>query len=232
MMCNMQKEGDGMGVLKVFGIIAAFVFIVFVMIIAMLGFGVFSLVTSIGSYVVEEANTPVKQQLVMQQGRPTVVVPLREQRGIKYDHLDVCTPHQKPGEDGFDPDIDGNGLLSTSTCSNRGCTVTFDIDEDDRVPEYVSISVRSPDGTCRSTTFPTKEHLTVLEYKATVEFTGALLDALALKSTEYKVGSAQSNGHTVWQFMGTKKASFSYPKKVSGDRLLIDGKPVADIRFE
>jgi hypothetical protein len=207
----------------VIGVIAAFVVIV----ITVLGFGI----AKSAEAVVEAANQEVVQEIVQAGGKTTIVVPLAEETGIKYDNIKLCKPQEHAEEMFFESVVVGSGLSPSTSCVNDNCTVSIGMDNSQNAPEDIFMYVRDAGGQCEKTRFSTKGHFDTLGYKATIEFTDGLVQALGVNSGDYQVSSMYSNGYTSWQLMGTKKVSLSYTTKTASDTLMIDGRAKAEIQF-
>ena len=75
---------------------------------------------------------------------------------------------------------------------------------------------------CKQQRFETQGHESVIKYEARIEFTEALLQALHITTSEYKIGATHCNEVSLWQMMGNRKALFAYDSKRDGDELTID----------
>jgi hypothetical protein len=213
--------------LKIAGIVAGAVVLLVVITVTLIGFGV----AKSAEAIVETANKEVVQEIVRNGGKTTIVVPLIEKVGLKYENVKLCTPKEHADEMFFEPVVAGTGLLPSTSCVNGSCTVLISMDSVQNAPEDVFMYVQDSSGQCEKTRFSTKGHFEALGYQATIEFTDELVQALGITNADYRVGSMNSKGIASWQIMGTKKASLSYASKMASDSLKIDDQIKAQIRF-
>jgi hypothetical protein len=214
--------------LKIAGIVVAVIALLVVVAVTVLGFGI----AKSAEAIVETANQEVVQEIVQGGGKTIIVVPLTEEVGIKYENVKLCTPQEHAEEMFFESVVVGSGLSPSTSCIHNNCTVSIGMDNIQNAPEDIFMYVLDSRGHCEKIRFSTKGHFDTLGYKATIEFTDELMQALGINSADYQVSSMNSNGYTSWQLMGTRKVAFSYPAKTASDSLKIDGRVKAQIQFK
>jgi hypothetical protein len=213
---------------KIAGIIIAVIALFVVTVVTVVGFGV----AKTAEAVVETANQEVVQEIMHADGQTTIVVPLIEEMGIKYENIALCTPPEHAEEMFFESVVAGSGLSAGSTCFNHNCTVSIGADDIQNIPEDIFMYVQDASGQCKKRRFATEGHIATLGYKATIEFTDELMQALGIDGDDYHVSSTNSMGYSAWQLMGTKKVSLSYPAKLPSDNLKINEQVKARIQFQ
>jgi hypothetical protein len=198
-----------------------------IVLIMLMGYGI----TKGAEAIVEKANPDVEQEIVYADGKPRIIVPLRNSTGVQYEHVALCTPPERQN-DNFFKRVTAEKASSTSTmCVDGFCTVTIGIPEHQEKPHAVFMYVRGLNGACKKKAFTTKDHFTILERKATIEFTDELKHALGISGDAYEISSEHSAGRMEWQLMGTKKVTLSYPEKPASDVLFINAEAAAEIQF-
>lgn len=207
--------------------IAVFILIIALLIIlffAMLGFGIFSSAKSI----VDLANQDINQTIFKTNNQINIIVPLKEEIGIRYKNINLCSIEDK--EDLTIVSI--AGTTSSTCCLNDICTVTIELNEDTKIPSHIYMYENST-GVCKKTKFQTEGHIVPINYAATIEFTDELLQMSNIdESKEYNVKSMNSNGTFSYQLLGSKKVSLSYEKKIKSDILLVDKKEIVNIIYK
>ena len=210
--------------------------------IAGLGIGVFIAYIMIvffatNSDVFSQENEPdqskqSRPQQIANHGSSTEInVALEERMGLKFKHVNLCTPAAHKDEHFFKTVLVEKGQASTS-CINGDCTVLIEFDKWDKIPEHVSMYLSDSSGRCKKTAVETSDSMDVLGYKATIEFTHELKKALGISSRQFTVDSSKSQGKFSTQMMGNKKTVLSYNNRPLSDQLMIDGKVKAKIVFQ
>lgn len=181
---------------------------------------------------VDVANKPVTQRIERDNdGQVVIVAPLNEQLGIVFRDISLCTPDDHAEDSFFDPVV-SDGFSTNRSCVNGSCTVTFKVDSLSSVPDHVQMYTPAFDGSCEKTSLPTADLAGVTGYKATIEFTEKLKEALGLSSDDIDIKSDHSIGVMTWQVMGTKKSKFTYTERPMSDYLTVNGHSMVQLRFE
>jgi hypothetical protein len=214
--------------LKWLAIITVATILSFVLMIFLLGYGV----TKGAEAIADAANEAVTQTVVTTGNGTTLYVPLHEAKGLRFDHVALCTPPEHQNDNFFHQVIAVDASSTSMACSNGVCTVTIGIPEHKTAPSSVFMYLRGSNGACEKKALSSQGHLTILGWKATIEFTDTLKHALGIAGDDYDISSSSSTGQMSWQLMGTKKVTLSYDIKPLSDLLIINGKPAAKIRFQ
>jgi hypothetical protein len=217
-----------MQVLKIIAILLVSIAVIVAIAIGGLGYGV----VKAGQGIIEEVNKPIVQKVENNNGEVTVIVPLKEKKGLKYEGVSLCTPLEHKDEMFFKSIIVSDSLLSPRyICTNGICIVSIEAKYPESLPSNIAMYV-TDGGICKKVNFPTNGHLATLGYETTIEFTDELLLALNMVDSNFKVKSQISENISSWQMMGTKKVNIDYNTKVSTDNLKIDDLIKAKIIFK
>ena len=212
------------------GVIIVIVSLVLVLIFALLGFSIFG-----GAYsLVQESNKKVIQKIELVNNEVNIRVPLHEKLGIQYTYIKTCSEKEK--DDIFFNRVvleNGSSLSSDVACFNEMCTLSIDLGDLKEIPKELYVFVKNDENICHKTKYTTQGHVLPLQYISTVEFTEELKEMLSIvPDDKYEVSSNKSSGTLVYQVMGTKKAVFSYNKKITDDTLLVNSAKKATIVFD
>jgi hypothetical protein len=175
--------------------------------------------------IVESANEPIVQNIKNINGKIVITTPLTKEMGLFYENVDVCRPK---GEDPFfkSLSLDNAGY----SCINKQCTIS--VSDINTLPESFFLYQKNGQGECNKKEVFTKDHIQIISYASTIEFTETLKEMLGIKGEKFQVGNKRGSSVASWQIMGTKKSTFSYGKKVKHDTLLIDEKESATILYD
>ncbi|MEJ2500710.1 MAG: hypothetical protein P8Y65_06245 [Campylobacterales bacterium] len=216
-----------MKLLKIIVMITGIAALTAILIIMLMGYSI----TKGAEAIFEKANADVTQTVTHADGKTVVIVPLHNTTGIKYEHIALCTPPERQNDHFFKQVIAEQASSTSTMCIDGFCTVTIDIPEHQEKPDAVFMYVKDSSGACKKSALTTGGRFTVLEQKATIEFTDELKQALGISGDTYEISSEHSTGRMAWQLMGTRKVTFTYNEKPASDVLFINGKTVAKIQF-
>jgi len=212
--------------LKIIAIGFVLIAVLIVIAVGGLGYGI----AKTGEAIVDQANKPVVQKLENDNEQTTIIVPLKEKRGLKYEDISICTPSEYKDEMFFKSIIVSEGLSTSHYCSNGICTVSIEVAHLENIPNNIEMYV-TDGGSCKKMSFPTEGYSATLGYEATIEFTDELVQMLNITGSDYQVSSQKSTGFSSWKMMGTKKVNLFYDTIVSMDDLKVDGVLKAKIIF-
>ena len=199
-----------MSALKIFFIV---IISIVIFVLSMVGLGVFGIIGSIAS----SANQKVEQKVEFVDSKVKIYVPLMKSRKLELNNISLCKD-EITDENNIKLDIDSKLHL------NNSYILTFDEDRfKEGLPKYIYIYKEDNSGKCKKIMYNTEGHFDNFNYSVKIEFTDKLTQLLSIDNqTDYNVSSPESFGTAVYQFMGTKKAKFTYSTKKDYYDLLIN----------
>ncbi len=200
-----------MGALKIFFIV---VISIVIFVLSMVGLGVFGIIGSIAS----SANQKVEQKVEFVDSKIKIYVPLIKNRQLALRNISLCKD-EITDENNIKLEIDNKFKL------NNTYLLTFNENEFKKgLPRYIYIYKEDSTGNCKKIRYNTEGNFNNrLNYSVKIEFTDKLTKLLGLNNqTDYNVSSPKSFSTSVYQFLGTKKAKFTYSTKQDYYDLLIN----------
>ena len=200
-----------MGALKIFFIV---VISIVIFVLSMVGLGVFGIIGSIAS----SANQKVEQKVEFVDSKIKIYVPLIKNRQLALRNISLCKD-EITDENNIKLEIDNKFKL------NNTYLLTFSENEFKKgLPRYIYIYKEDSTGNCKKIRYNTEGNFNNrLNYSVKIEFTDKLTKLLGLNNqTDYNVSSPKSFSTSVYQFLGTKKAKFTYSTKQDYYDLLIN----------
>ena len=200
-----------MGALKIFFIV---IISIVIFVLSMVGLGVFGIIGSIAS----SANQKVEQKVEFVDSKIKIYVPLIKNRQLELRNISLCKD-EITDENNIKLEIDNKFKL------NNTYLLTFNENEFKKgLPRYIYIYKEDSTGNCKKIRYNTEGNFNNrLNYSVKIEFTDKLTKLLGLNNqTDYNVSSPKSFSTSVYQFLGTKKAKFTYSTKQDYYDLLIN----------
>ena len=199
-----------MGALKIFFIV---IISIVIFVLSMVGLGVFGIIGSIAS----SANQKVEQKVEFVDSKVKIYVPLMKSRKLELNNISLCKDEITDKN---------NAILNINSKLHLNNTYILTFNEDrfkEGLPKYIYIYKKDSTGNCKKVIYDTEGHFNRLNYSVKIEFTDKLTKLLGLTNqTDYNVSSPKSFSTSVYQFMGTKKAKFTYSTKQDYYDLLIN----------
>ncbi|SFV58953.1 Integral membrane protein [hydrothermal vent metagenome] len=212
---------------KFVGITLLVIFVIAGGILFFMGGAIFSM----GQAVVESANNvKIENKIENKEGVISITLPLKESYILEYDNLKLCTPKANSEETMFQR-IDAGEFTSNNICQNGICTVSIALEDIKKYPPFIFAYVEEG-SLCQKKRISTKTKPIVSEYEGLIEMTAELLEMLGVKGNAYRVSASKTRNTNMWQVMGTKKVTFSYPKRIYSDSLMIDGVVKAKLIYQ
>lgn len=196
---------------------------------------VFKIIYGVGEIaheIKEDRNKPLVQRVETINGVPSIIVPLKENVGIRLANQKICTPDAHKDDMSFDQVLTPDYISTSITCIEQDCEVTLSFGDKENIPEYVEVYVDN-NGSCEKTKFLKQDHVAILSYVASFRLTENLREKLALSKEEVTLESNTSVEKSVTKiFSNVKTFTFTYDNKVSSDTLLLNGNKKVKLIFE